>query len=98
MMASSSASLSLRAPAPLAGDDLETIGAAARRPHHDRLHDAALSDRGGQLVELGVEEVAARIARIRFEKFDRHAALIARALGRGGFNADVADERGEPAP
>ena len=80
MIASSSASVSVdlehddrnlvqagalrRAPAPLAGDDLEVIGLAAHGAHHDRLHDAALADRVGQLVELGVGEVAPRVARI----------------------------------
>ncbi len=53
-----------RAPAPLAGDDLEVVGGAAHRAHHDRLDDAALPDRGRQLVELGVGEIAPRIARI----------------------------------
>src|SRR5712692_5471084 len=86
-----------RAPAPLAGDDLEGVGVAARRANHDRLHDAALADRGGELVELGIRKIATWITRVGLEKFDRNAALSARALGRGGFGADVADERGKPA-
>jgi len=43
-----------RSPAPLAGDDFE--GVAGGLPHHDRLDDAALLDRGGQLAEFGVSE------------------------------------------
>ena len=43
-----------RAPAPLAGDDLEGVGGAAHGAHDDRLDDAALADRGRELVELGV--------------------------------------------
>ena len=53
------------APSPLAGDDLELLAAVRRRPHHDRLNDAALADRLRQFVELGIGEDAARVARIR---------------------------------
>ena len=86
-----------RAPAPLAGDDLVLIDRAAHGAHQDRLDDAALADRGRELVELGLGEMAARIARIGLEEFDRHALLAARALERGGLVADVADQRRQPA-
>jgi hypothetical protein len=85
-----------RAPAPLAGDDLEVVGAAGA--HHDRLDDAALADRGGQFGELGVGEQLARIARIGAHVFDRHLALAARhALVRLRLGANVADQRSETA-
>ena len=86
-----------RAPAPFAGDDLELIGRALDRAHHDRLDDAALPDRGRKLVELGVGEIAPRVARIGLDEFDRRLARMARALDDLGFLADVADQRGKPA-
>jgi hypothetical protein len=86
-----------RAPAPLAGDDLEIVGLAAHAAHHDRLDDAALADRIGELVELGLAEGAARIARIGFEIFDRRAARLAPLLRCRGFLADVAHQRCEAA-
>ena len=36
-----------RAPAPLASDDLKSVGRAAHRPRHDRLNHAALAQRSG---------------------------------------------------
>ena len=53
------------APAPFAGDDLVVVRRAARGAHQDRLDDAALADRCRKLVEFGLGESAARIARIR---------------------------------
>src|SRR5712671_4068218 len=44
-------------PAPFAGDDLKLIGGTAHRPHRDRRDDAALLDRGGELVEFGQREL-----------------------------------------
>ena len=85
------------APAPLAGDDFVLIDRAAHSAHQDRLNHAALADRRRKLVEFGIRKDAARIARIGFEKFDRHTALAARALQHRGFVADIADQRGEPA-
>ncbi len=85
-----------RAPAPLAGDDLEVIRGAGA--HHDRLNNAALADRGGQFGELGVGEQLAWIARIGAHVFDRHLALAARhALVRLRLGANVADQRSETA-
>src|SRR6185369_6522363 len=80
-----------------AGDDLVLIDGIAHRAHQDRLDDAALADRGGELVELGFREGAARIARIGFDEFDRHAALTALALEHRGFVADIADQRRQSA-
>ena len=85
------------APAPLTGDDLILIHRAAHGAHQDRLDDAALADRRREFIEFGLREGAARIARIRFEKLDRHAALAARAFEHGGFIADIADQCGKPA-
>ena len=84
------------APAPLAGDDLECVGRAADRPHHDRLNHAALANRSRQLIQLFVGEHAPRIARIRPQRTGRHAPLAARTLGRA-LGADVTDQRGKPA-
>ena len=68
-----------RAPAPLAGDDF-VMPRPAVLAHHDRLDDAALADRLGQLVELGLGEGAARVARVGNEVLDRRAARLARRL------------------
>ena len=85
-----------RAPAPLAGDDLVVVGAA--RPHHDRLDDAALADRVGELRKLGIGKQFARIARIGAHELDRHLALAARAAFAGlRLHADVAHQRCEAA-
>jgi hypothetical protein len=85
-----------RAPAALAGDDLVIVGAA--RAHHDRLNDAALADRVGELGEFRVGEQLARIARIGAHVFDRHLALAARgALAGLRFHTDVAHQRCETA-
>src|SRR5947199_48385 len=70
---------------------------AAHGTHHHRLDDAALLDRCRKLVELAVGEMAARIARVGADMLDRHAALVARALGCRVLGADVADERGKAA-
>src|SRR4029077_15820820 len=53
---------------------------------------AMLPDRVGKFAEFGIGEFAARIARIRFEKFDRHLALRARPFKMGGFPADISDQ------
>src|SRR4029077_15333973 len=86
-----------RAPAPFAGDDLVLIDRAAHRAHQDRLNDAALADRRHKLLELGFREGAARVARIRFDEFDRPGALTARSLEHRGFVADIADQCGQSA-
>ena len=80
-----------RAPAPFAGDDLESVGRAAHRPRHDRLNHAALAQRRGQFIQLNVGEDAPRIARIRPQRSGRHAPLAARTLGRA-LGADVTDQ------
>ena len=43
-----------RAPAPFAGDDLETVLHALDRTHHDRLDHAVLLDRIRKLAEFGI--------------------------------------------
>ena len=80
-------------PTALAGNDLESAGGAGRRPHRDRLDDAALLDRGGEFVEFGHRELTARVARIGMQEFDGYAALAARALGiLVGLGAHVAHQ------
>ena len=46
----------------------------------------------GELAELGIGKVAARIARIGFEEFDRHLALRARPVDMRGLAADISDQ------
>src|SRR5260370_23367993 len=87
-----------RPPASLARDDLVGVRRAVHRAHHDRLDDAALAHRGGQLVELGLGVIAARIARLWPDALDRHPTLIASLLGRLGFLADITHEPGQAAP
>src|SRR5262249_21008134 len=88
-----------RPPAPLARDDLVSVLRTSHRTYHYRLDDAAFLDRRGQLIELGIGKVAARITRIGSEISDRDAALGARTFGgrRRRFGADVAHERGKAA-
>src|SRR4051794_13888407 len=71
-----------RAPAPLAGDDFIHRGLIGHRPHHNRLHDAALADRPGQGFDLICFEVLARIARIAAQELSRDLALPQLSLGR----------------
>src|SRR4030081_626561 len=80
------------APAALAGDDLIAVLHALDRPHHDRLDHAVLFDRVSELADLGIGKIAARIARIRFDEFDRHLALCARPLQMRGLAADISDQ------
>ena len=53
-----------RAPAPLAGDDLVAV---AVRADDDRLDQPARRDRGGELVERGLVEMAARLVGMRLD-------------------------------
>ena len=74
-----------RPPAALAGDDLVGVGDAGNWADDDRLDDPALLDRGGELVEFGVVEPLARVARIGPQELDRQpsrAALRTRRLLR----------------
>ena len=71
-----------RAPAPFAGDDLVGVGRAAHRPRDDRLNDAALAQRGDELVKFGIGKNAPRIARVRPQRAGRQPALAARPLRR----------------
>src|SRR6202034_1521482 len=80
------------APAPLTGDDLETILCSPDGAHHDRLDHPMLPDRIGEFAELGIGKGAARIARIGFDEFDRHLALRARPLQMRGLAADIPDQ------
>src|SRR5207247_3174936 len=80
------------APASLTRDDLITILHAAYRTHHDRLDHAVLLDRVREFAELGIGKIAARVARIGFEEFDRHLALRARPLQMRGLAADIPDQ------
>src|ERR1700742_723085 len=80
------------APAPFAGDDLEAVGRALDCAHHDRLDHAVLLDRVGELAQLGFGKLAARVARIRLDEFDRHLALRPRPLFLRGLAADIADQ------
>jgi hypothetical protein len=77
------AGLLRRAPAPLPGDDLELAGLAVQRPHQDRLQHALFADRGRQLVDLGLGEVAPRLVGVAVQQLDRdlvHAGARGLAL------------------
>ncbi len=54
------------APAPFAGDDFKAVLRALHGAYHDRLDHAVLLDRVGELAELGIGKLTARIARIGF--------------------------------
>jgi hypothetical protein len=59
------------------------------------LDDAALLDRGGEIVEFAFVEVSAGIARVRPQEFDWRFALTARPVDRRGFVADVSQQSGQ---
>ena len=65
-----------RAPAPLAGDDLEAVAVG---PQQDRLKHAALGDRFGELVERLFVELHPRLARVGPDPRDFD---LANAFGR----------------
>ena len=60
-------------PAAFAGDDLELVR-VARRPHQQRLHDAFLADRVGQVLEFVGVELMPRVGAVGDEKIHRQAA------------------------
>src|SRR5690606_15978740 len=87
-----------RAPAALAGDDLETAGGTVERPHQDRLQYAALLDRARERVEFLVHERPPRLHPARLQMVYGHGAgraLRGRALAR---RRHVAQQRAQPAP
>ena len=86
-----------RPPAALAGDDLVGVRALSEGAHHDRLDDAALADRAGEEVEIGLVEGLAWIARVGAQELDRHAPLAAGALDHFRLVARVSDQRGKAA-
>ena len=59
------------APAAFAGDEL--VAVLAERSDEDRLEDAVLADRRGELVQRVVVEDHPRLARVRFDLLDRDA-------------------------
>jgi hypothetical protein len=87
-----------RAPAPLAGDDLVAVAVGA---DDDRLDQAARLDRGGELVERLLVEMAARLVEMRLDRRDRHHLdAAARRLGTARHRRllrDLAEQRGEAA-
>ncbi len=74
-----------RPPPPLAGDDLVGIDGAGDRAHQDRLENSFFLDGVGELGQLGLGVVPARIARVRPHELDRHAALAAGPLEAPSF-------------
>src|SRR3990170_3426440 len=82
-----------RTPAALAGDDL--IGAACRRPHHQRLHKPSLADRGGKLLELRFGKVSPRVEAAGLECGKRNAPLFL-LEAKSRFIEAIADEGREP--
>src|SRR5690606_30663248 len=86
-----------RAPAPLASDQLprRPTGAAARRPHDDRLEQAVLPDRLRQLCQLLLAELTARLERIRRQIGDGQLPRL--ACGSRVFAQVVPQQRAEAA-
>ena len=84
------ARLARRPPAALAGDQL--VAVVAERADEDRLEDAVLPDRSGQLVERVLVEDHPRLVGVRLDPVDRDdldAGAPAGVLGR-----EQADDRG----
>ena len=78
-----------RAPAPLAGHELEvTVGP---RPHEHGLEDAVLADRRGQVLEGLLVEVLARLVRVGDDAVDGRAADL--GDGAGLVGSQQVDER-----
>jgi hypothetical protein len=74
-----------RPPAPLSSNELELVWAA--RPDEDRLEDAVLANRRGQLLEGGLLEDQAWVLRVGLDPVERdvaHAARPPRPPRRGG--------------
>ena len=82
-----------RAPAPLAGDDLEA--AAVDRPHEDRLHHALLADRLGELGERRVVHARARLVLARTHAVDRDR--LQRVVAGAGSSVPPRKQRVESA-
>ena len=90
------AGLLRRAPAALAGDDLVFVRTCRDRPHHDRLDDAAILDRLGQLLQIRIVERLSRVARVRAQELHRHRARHeALALDGAHLVPDLADQGGQ---
>ena len=83
-----------RAPAPFAGDDFEL--AIAALAHHQRLQQTLVADRAGQIFEITVGEMLARIIRIGMQELDRNMAQRACILDDRFFRRVIADEGREP--
>ena len=62
-------------PAALAGDDLVGLAAASDRADHERLHQPALADRSGKLLELFLGEIASRVEPAGPQRREGDAAL-----------------------
>lgn len=88
-----------RAPAPFAGDDL--ISFVTDGAHDDRLNDPVLTDRACKVLELGLIELPAGVARVTGNELDRDPPIG--ADGGGGSSAGVqrlihfADQSGKAA-
>jgi len=73
------AGLARRSPAALAGDQL--VAVVTERPDEDRLEDAVLGDRGGELTQRVLVEHRPRLARVRFDPIDRKHLHASGAAG-----------------
>ena len=86
-----------RPPAPLAGHDLIGVGEAGDRAHDDGLNDALLADGGGEIGQVRLAEIYARVSRIGPQELDRHAPLPMPPVGRGS-DLRIADQGREASP
>jgi hypothetical protein len=87
-----------RPPSALAGDDLEAL-AIAVRPEQDRLEDAALGDRIGELVDRVLAELDPRLVGVGADSADLDLADAAASLLIGSRRRTrVADQRRQAHP
>src|SRR5215469_12900507 len=74
-----------RAPAPLAGNQLETGLLVPQRAHEEGLEDALFADRLRKRVELRLRKAAARLESAGADQLDRNAALRRRFRSAADF-------------
>ena len=81
-----------RAPAPLAGQDLESVGIVRAAPHQNGLQNALRAHRFDQRLHALLVEIAARLEAAGMQQLDRHAAQRSWPVGRP---ASLAQQRGQ---
>ena len=82
-----------RAPAPFAGDDLEAVWLLGVTACEDRLQNALLGDRLGELSQILLANLPPRLKPARPQMFDRHCARRAFRFGAVELGAVFAEQR-----